>query len=232
MLSSADVCGIPIHRVTEYDLIDRLYQHTQEEDEDPVVVSFINANSLVIAHKDASHKRSLLYSDYRIADGWPVAKLAKTQKISGPDFMLSMARDHRINKMRHVLVGGKGVAYKAAREQWSVAMVGEKYSPFILYDGEEIFDHPEHIPECDFLWVALGCPKQEAWIIKHRFDFRASTILGVGAAFNFLAGEVKRAPVWMQKSGLECIHRIYAEPKRWRRQVGSILGFVRLLLMR
>ena len=65
----------------------------------------------------------------------------------------------------------------------------------------------------DFLWVALGAPKQEIWMYQHR-DKIHSLMIGVGAAFDFLAGTVKRAPMWMQKLCLEWVYRIFQDPKR------------------
>ena len=232
MLSRTDVLGVSINQITRQELLHKLYHqycNVQKLDTYPTIVSFVNAQSLVTAKQDILHKIALSVSDFCIADGWPIAKLAKTEKISGPDFMLDAARHPGIGRLRHVLLGGEGVAYKAALTQFfaSPSCVG---APWIPGDGEWFLQHPEQIPECDFLWVSLGCPKQERWMMRNRFNVRCSVMLGVGAAFDFLAGEVQRAPVWMQRSGLECLHRIYTDPKRWRRQVGSILGLIRLLI--
>jgi N-acetylglucosaminyldiphosphoundecaprenol N-acetyl-beta-D-mannosaminyltransferase len=70
----------------------------------------------------------------------------------------------------------------------------------------------------DIVWVGLGCPKQERWMADHAARLPGTTLIGVGAAFDFHNGRVKRAPLWMQKSGLEWLHRLTSEPKRlWRR---------------
>jgi N-acetylglucosaminyldiphosphoundecaprenol N-acetyl-beta-D-mannosaminyltransferase len=67
------------------------------------------------------------------------------------------------------------------------------------------------------VFVALGCPKQEAWMLAHRGALGA-VMLGAGAAFDFLAGTQPRAPRWMRRAGLEWMHRLYREPRRlWRR---------------
>ena len=71
--------------------------------------------------------------------------------------------------------------------------------------------------ETNILFVSLGCPKQELWIAEHKDKIRAAMI-GVGAAFEFHAGTVKRAPNWMQKTGLEWFYRLIKEPRRlWKR---------------
>ena len=67
------------------------------------------------------------------------------------------------------------------------------------------------------VFVGLGCPKQELWM--HAYSPRIPAVLiGVGAAFDFFAGSIERAPLWMQKSGLEWFYRLCSEPRRlWRR---------------
>jgi len=67
------------------------------------------------------------------------------------------------------------------------------------------------------VFVGLGCPKQEFWMSAYSPHLPA-VLIGVGAAFDFLAGTVRRAPAWMQKAGLEWLHRLLQEPLRlWRR---------------
>ena len=70
----------------------------------------------------------------------------------------------------------------------------------------------------DVLWVGLGLPKQEQWIYEHRSRLNVPVVLGVGAAFKFLAGTVRRAPGWLGDLGLEWLWRLAHEPRRlWRR---------------
>ena len=64
------------------------------------------------------------------------------------------------------------------------------------------------------IWCALGAPKQELWMARHSSTFPAALALGVGAAFDFHAGTKERAPAWMQRSGLEWLHRLVSEPRR------------------
>ena len=66
----------------------------------------------------------------------------------------------------------------------------------------------------DFVWVGLGMPKQERWMVEHLGKIDATALLGVGAAFDFHAGTKPRAPIWMQRSGLEWLFRLLTEPRR------------------
>ena len=84
------------------------------------------------------------------------------------------------------------------------------------------------------VFVSLGCPKQEKWMAAHRGRIRA-VMFGVGAAFDFHAGVINRAPLWMQRCGLEWLHRLCSEPRRlWKRYLVTntlfILGATRQLL--
>lgn len=87
--------------------------------------------------------------------------------------------------------------------------------PFRQLTKEEDDEIVRRINEsgADFVWVALGAPKQEWWMYEHRDRIRA-LMLGVGAAFDFTAGTTKRAPMWMQKLCLEWVFRILKNPKR------------------
>ncbi|MBE0626767.1 MAG: WecB/TagA/CpsF family glycosyltransferase [Burkholderiales bacterium] len=76
------------------------------------------------------------------------------------------------------------------------------------------------------VWVSLGCPKQEKWMAAHRGRINA-VMVGVGAAFEFHAGTIKRAPLWMQRAGLEWLHRFVSEPRRlWKRYLVTNILFV------
>ena len=193
-------------------------------------VCLVNAASVVEAHRNPRHMEALLDADIRLADGAGVALLARTQKIAGADLMLAAAQHRLLGKMRHVLLGGFGVAYRAALAQWkasgATALVRAPWIPETQLT--DLVDLANKVP-CDILWVALGCPKQEIWMMENRHRLKAKVIIGVGAAFDFLAGRVQRAPKWMQPIGLEWAWRIYQEPGRWGRQVGAAIGFLSLV---
>ncbi|MBW2072285.1 MAG: WecB/TagA/CpsF family glycosyltransferase, partial [Deltaproteobacteria bacterium] len=84
----------------------------------------------------------------------------------------------------------------------------------------------------DVLWVALGTPKQDLWIFEHKESLRVPVAIGVGAAFRFLSGHVKRAPKWVGDSGLEWIWRLLCQPRKlWRRELIEVPQFVTLALL-
>ena len=84
----------------------------------------------------------------------------------------------------------------------------------------------------DVLWVGLGAPKQEIWMAQNRHRLNDLTMLGVGAAFDFSAGRVRRAPKWMQKSGLEWAYRVSQEPGRLLgRYASTVPRFLALVIL-
>jgi len=226
-----DVLGVPIDRGSMDDILRELADEYQYGLRGPFVVTLVNAFSLVEAHRNPAHMTALRESDMCLPDGWPVAKMARTERIAGADLMLAAARHPELGKMRHVLLGGFGTALKAAIRQWKEAggdpTIREPWMP----DVEETeLVRMANITPCDILWVSLGCPKQEIWMHENRARLKAKVVIGVGAAFDFLAGRVRRAPCWIQNIGMEALYRIWADPTRWRRQVGAAVGFARLLL--
>ena len=120
-----------------------------------------------------------------------------------------------------MLGAAKGVAARAAQQmktRWpNVETVGV-YSPPKGFenDAEESNYILGRIALCqpDIVVVGLGAPKQEVWVHQYHDQFQAKVALCVGATIDFLAGEKRRAPIWMQKSGIEWLHRMCSEPRR------------------
>ena len=84
----------------------------------------------------------------------------------------------------------------------------------------------------DILWVALGTPKQDIWMYEHREKLNVSVMHGVGAAFDFLSGEIRQAPRWMMHSGFEWLYRLMIEPRRlWKRYTINNALFLYYLLL-
>ena len=82
----------------------------------------------------------------------------------------------------------------------------------------------------DFLWVGLGAPRQEQWIHRNLHRLTVPVCIGVGAAFDFHAGSIARAPSWMQSAGLEWLYRISADPRLFRRYLDTNPPFLWMLI--
>ena len=125
-------------------------------------------------------------------------------------------------------------AENLAKKDKSIRITGT-YAPFFGFEH----DHRENekiiqlikAANPDILFVGLGSPKQERWIYHHKDELHVPVSIGIGVTFEFMAGTVKRAPEWMQSSGLEWFWRLMMEPKKlWKRYLIDDLPFLGLVL--
>jgi N-acetylglucosaminyldiphosphoundecaprenol N-acetyl-beta-D-mannosaminyltransferase len=194
-------------------------------------VAFCNVHSVMTARKDLDVARALDQASVTAPDGMPVAwglravGFPDQQRVAGPTFTESALR-------YGVEVGWKHFFYGSTPD--TLARLGkrlEELAPGIQIAG--VFSPPFRPPTdtdiqaaadmiirsgADLVWVGLGMPKQELWMARAQSHLPGVGVLGVGAAFDFLAGTSARAPMWMQKTGLEWLHRFGQQPGRlWRR---------------
>ncbi|MEF7613760.1 WecB/TagA/CpsF family glycosyltransferase [Aquincola sp. MAHUQ-54] len=202
-------------------------------------VCFCNVHSLVAARSDTAHRRVIEQADMALPDGAPVAwTLARNgfprqTRIDGPSKMWSLCREAEMMNVRIGLFGSTAQTLERLRERLQSAFpalqIGYMGSPpfrELTPDEDQAVCDAINDANVGLLFVGLGCPKQEAWMARHRGRIR-SVMLGVGAAFDFHAGTVSRAPEWVQHSGLEWLHRLGSEPRRlWRRYLVSNSSFV------
>jgi N-acetylglucosaminyldiphosphoundecaprenol N-acetyl-beta-D-mannosaminyltransferase len=148
-------------------------------------------------------------------------------RVYGPDLLLSICK-HSVKKgYKHFFYGGApGVADKLAqclKDQFPGLKIAGTYSPpFRTLSDEEDSEIIRLIDEsnADIVWVGLGTPKQEIWMNEHVNKLSAPVLVGVGAAFDFISGTKKQAPLWIQGSGLEWLFRLVTEPRRlWGRYI-------------
>ncbi|HEY2031687.1 MAG TPA: WecB/TagA/CpsF family glycosyltransferase [Myxococcales bacterium] len=183
-----------------------------------------NVDHVVTAEKNPEFAAAYEFSDVSLADGqWVVwaARMLGTPlpaKISGSDLTLPLAKRLGASGRSIYLLGGaKGAAEKAAQRlgnECQVRIAG-------IYDGRIDLTKPDvaligriQAARPDVVLVALGSPKQELWIHRNREALAPAVLLGVGATLDFLAGQVRRAPPWISKAGMEWLFRLSLEPKR------------------
>jgi N-acetylglucosaminyldiphosphoundecaprenol N-acetyl-beta-D-mannosaminyltransferase len=180
----------------------------------------------VTALKNESHAICMNDADMVTPDGAPVAWMLRRKgyadqaRISGPDLMLMCCERAAETGEKMFLYGGSDVSL-AQLERFlrarfpHVQIVGSYSPPFRTLTRDEDDSIVERINQsgAGIVWIGLGCPKQEAWMYAHRGRINA-VMVGVGAAFDFHAGVIKRAPRWMQRYGLEWVHRMSQDPRR------------------
>jgi len=213
------------------------------------VVCICNAHSLVTARIDPTFAAVLNHADMCTADGAPVAwmlrRLSHTdqQRINGPDLMWRYCEWAAANGESIYLYGGTEATLSELQVRLITAfpgllIAGAASPPFRPMSAEEDAAAVAAINAsgAGTVWVSLGCPKQEFWMDGHRGQIK-STMVGVGAAFDYHAGTVRRAPVWVQRAGLEWLYRLASEPRRlWRRYLFTntyfVLSAIRQLIAR
>jgi len=156
-------------------------------------------------------------------------------RVYGPDLMLALfEKGHRAFLYGATPATLLRLERRLGREFPQSQIVGSYAPPFRpLTRGEEL-DVARCInkAEPDIVWVGLGAPKQERWMAEMRDRLDASMLIGVGAAFDFHAGNTQQAPAWVQNAGLEWAFRLGMEPRRlWRRYLRVVPGYLALLAM-
>jgi len=151
----------------------------------------------------------------------PVGEKLK-ERVYGPTLMLELLKSTEDQPENgHFLLGGKQETLDKLSARFSTNKIVGTYSPpfgkWPAHEHEKI-KALIRASGARFVWVGLGCPKQEQWIADHLETLPAAVYFGIGAAFAFHAGEVRQAPDFVQKSGMEWLYRLCAEPRRlWKR---------------
>ena len=217
-----DMLGVPIARINMDSAVARVEEFIADRSPHMIVTS--DGASIVRAHDDAEYQDIVQHADIVTADGrgvvWMarVLGLAVTDRVSGVDMMDRLCQIAAEKGYSVYLIGGQpGVAEEAARE------MQRRYPALSVAGVQHGYFSPEEEPAVvqaiaaakpDILFVAFGAPRQEKWIRRHQEAIGASVAIGVGGSFDVFAGRVARAPLWMQKAGLEWLYRALREPKR------------------
>ena len=199
----------------------------------------VNADFLASAQSHPEVRRILAQTDLNVADGAPVLWLARLagarlpERVAGADLVPQlMVRAAAAGLSVYLLGGEGGVAGRAAARlvdrlpALRIAGVEEPPRARVEDMDNEAIAGRIRASGADILLVALGHPKQERWIDLNRQRLSVGLALGVGCAFDLIAGRVTRAPGWMQRAGLEWLYRAGREPGRLVRRYVNDLGWL------
>jgi N-acetylglucosaminyldiphosphoundecaprenol N-acetyl-beta-D-mannosaminyltransferase len=238
--TSFDVLGLPISITTLAESSDFIHRWGQDNTARLVFIRDVHG---VVQAQDMPELHDLhQQADMITPDGMPLVLVAKMRglpvsRTSGPDLMPYVLQQSATSGLKHYFYGGKpGIAeqLKAAFEARfpGVNIVGTATPPFRDMTDAELAEHAATINAsgAQVVWVGISTPKQE-FLMQRMKPLLGATLIGVGAAFDFHTGAVKRAPLWMQRSGLEWLHRLCSEPKRlWRRYLVMAPRFVVMMI--
>ncbi len=199
--------------------------------------------SVLLCRGDPELNQATARAALTLPDGVGIILAAKVLRyphhgrVTGPTLMLRLCDWGRAERLRHFFYGGApgvadAMAGRLTQSYPGLDVVGTYCPPFRRLSPGEDADILEYIngAKPDIVWVGLGSPKQEKWMMVHQGKINAAALIGVGAAFDFHSGRVKWAPKWVRDLGLEWAYRLAAEPQRmWRRDVNSLVFLARIL---
>ncbi len=202
-------------------------------------ICFSNVHTSVMARENHDYLQTLNGAAYVFSDGAPIHRIQKfrgfsdAERVAGPDFMENMFRDTMDGKISHYFYGSTEETLSKLKENLlanypGINIKGMYSPPFRKLTEEEDAADVKRINEsgADIVWIGLGAPKQENWMRQHK-DKINGVMMGVGAGFDFHAGTIRRAPVWIRKIGLEWLYRLFMDPVRlFKRYLISNIKFV------
>ncbi|MDE7273398.1 MAG: WecB/TagA/CpsF family glycosyltransferase [Lachnospiraceae bacterium] len=202
-----------------------------------------NVHTTVMSYENADYRTIQNSAAMALPDGAPLSHYSRSagfktaERVTGPDLMVELFRRSGEKGYRHFFYGSTQKTlddmHTALQREYPEMVIAGMYSPpFRPLTEEEDKGVIARINDAnaDFIWVGLGAPKQEAWMYEHRGKLNAVAV-GVGAGFDYVAGNIKRAPRLMQVLCLEWLYRLMQDPRRlWKRYVTTNVKFMRYLL--
>jgi N-acetylglucosaminyldiphosphoundecaprenol N-acetyl-beta-D-mannosaminyltransferase len=240
------IVGLPFENFTLQEAINRVRQAAK--DKTRLFVSTPNLNFLIASQQDATFASSVVHSDLSLADGMPIIWLARLlgmpirERVAGSSLFESLnesSTSEQQEPLRVFFCGGPEGAGQAASDALNsrksglrcVGYLSPGFGSVADMSTASIIDQINN-SEADFLVVALGAKKGQAWIERNLQKLNPPVVSHLGAVINFAAGSIQRAPVLVQTIGLEWLWRVKEEPSLWKRYWNDGLSFLKLLITR
>ena len=224
-----NILGVGVSAISLTEAVDRSLALVEQERRGYVCVTGVHG---VMEAQDNKQFRQILNRSFLTTpDGVPTVWLGRLHgfrtmtRVYGPDYMLALCDRGRAHGCRHFLYGGKPGVAEQLRESLmkrfpGVQIVGTFTPPFRRLTGEEEEDlHVQlQVASADVFWVGLSTPKQETFMGEYFERLPVKLMVGVGAAFDLLSGNLREAPDWVKQIGMQWLYRLVMEPRRlWRR---------------
>lgn len=245
-MRSNKVLGITIIPETKSNVLEKIIKYIRQPADFFHIVS-LNPENLVVATENESFKRVIETAQIKIVDGigivlagrWLGIKVG--ERVTGVSLMEELIKVASFRRLRVLMIGGKENLADELVECYSKQFPEAKFKGI---QGIENIKNPKKDEETNIfsivadykpqlVFVAFGSPDQELWIDRHKKEFVGCVVMGVGGAFDYLSNNIKRAPVFIQKLGLEWLFRLLNQSWRWKRQLRLIkfmwLVFAQLL---
>lgn len=223
-MKRCNIIGININITSMYETVKIIVDNLTSIKGDYICVS--NVHTTVMAHDNEFYRKIQNESFMSLPDGKPLSIVSRVkgyknaERVTGPDIMGEIFKISEKKGYTHYFYGStddtlKKLNFELLKKYPKLKIAGMYSPPFRdLNDKEDVkIIKAINDSEADFLWVGLGAPKQEIWMYNHKNKIN-SLMIGVGAGFDYYAGNIKRAPIWMQKLSLEWVYRLMQDPKR------------------
>jgi len=238
-MEKVQILGIPFDNVTNEEMVEMLSKRIENQQRCFTVTA--NPEIVMFAQNDPLFMKSLHKADFIVPDGIGVIIGSKLlnhplkERVAGFDLMMSLLEEAHLKGYRVYFLGAEDSIVKKAVKNCmdkypNLNIVGFHHGYFDLEDEEIVRNIQKTKP--DFIFVALGFPRQEYWISKHISTFEKGVFMGVGGSFDVLAGKVKRAPIIWQKLYIEWLYRLLQQPSRWRRMLVLPKFLVRVIKLK
>ena len=231
------ILGVNVAVTNMTDMVNLITKHVDELKGEFICLS--NVHTTVMAYEKEEYRNIQNSAFIALPDGSPLAFVQRlrgykeAEQVSGPDLMPALWSATENTEISHYFYGSSEETIRALRQNLlkkypGMKIAGMEAPPFRPLTEEEDAEAVKRINEsgASILWVGLGAPKQEEWMYRHKGKIHC-LMFGVGAGFDFHAGTVKRAPLWMRNHYLEWLYRLTQDPKRlWKRYVSTNGKFV------
>ena len=224
LFDTSDILGVRV-AVTDMEKTVALME-SQLENWRGEYICVANVHTTVTASEDEAYLKVQNGAVMVLPDGGPLSAYSRrhdfeeAQRVTGPDLMLRLMAISPAKGYRHFFYGSTEETLELMKKRLTadypgIQVCGMVSPPFRTLTEEEDEAIVARINEAkpDFIWVGLGAPKQEIWMNQHQGRV-TGLMIGVGAGFDYYAGNIKRAPMWMQKCSLEWLYRLMQDPKR------------------
>ena len=228
-IPTCNILGVNIAAVNMEWILNYLQKNTKSDSGNLLSGDYIcvsNVHTTVTSYVESRYCSIQNNGLMAIPDGGPLATLGKKrgkkgmERIAGPSLMEEIFKVSVKNKYKHYFYGSTVETLGKLRLELednypNIEIVGMYSPPFRPLTEEEDSEISGKINASnpDFIWIGLGAPKQEEWMASHLGKVKG-LMIGVGAGFDYFAGNIKRAPNWMQSFNLEWLYRLFQEPKR------------------
>lgn len=225
-----NIFGVPINIFADYYSV---YSETKKQIQNGTgkYITINNVHTVVEAVQNPDYKKAIVNSSFAIADGRPLSLYAKWKsikpisRICGPTLFEKTLEWGQKDGLKHFFFGSSEETLikmiNTVKQKYPRAIIVSIFSPpfkKFTQDENKYFLDIMNKSEADIFWIGLGAPKQELWMFENYIALKKGIMIGVGAGFDYLAGNIKHAPEWMKNIALEWLYRLIQEPKRlWKR---------------